>query len=122
MIHYNKVNWKNFAKKFLKIFPIDFQSPIDFSQLHMIRPITTTLHDDIVVHSPLMVFSLYLQEALLSIVGSVLLIYSGVMALDVYDHPELGSPAGNALGGLSIAAGILLVINLLTLAVTLRSH
>ena len=38
MIHYNKVNWKNFSKKFLKIFPIDFQSPIDFSQLHMIRP------------------------------------------------------------------------------------
>ena len=80
------------------------------------------MHDDIAVHSPLMVFSFYFQEALLSIVGSVLLIYSGVMALDVYDHPELGSPAGNALGGLSIAAGILLVINLLTLAVTLRSH
>ena len=38
MIHYNKVNWKIFAKYFLKIFPIDFQSPIDFSQLHMIRP------------------------------------------------------------------------------------
>ena len=38
MIHYNKVNWKKFSKKFLKIFPIDFQSPIDFSQLHMIRP------------------------------------------------------------------------------------
>jgi len=66
--------------------------------------------------------NLFVLEALLSIVGSVLLIYSGVMALDVYDHPELGSPAGNALGGLSIAAGILLVINLLTLAVTLRSH
>ena len=33
-----------------------------------------------------------------------------------------GSPAGNAMGGLSIAAGILLVINLLTLGVTLRSH
>ena len=41
MIHYNKVNWKNFAKKFLKIFPIDFQSPIDFSQLHMIRPLVS---------------------------------------------------------------------------------
>ena len=39
MIHYNKVNWKNFAKNFLKIFPIDFQSPIDFTQLHMIRPL-----------------------------------------------------------------------------------
>ena len=38
IIHYNKVNWKNFAKNFLRIFPIDFQSPIDFSQLHMIRP------------------------------------------------------------------------------------
>ena len=38
MIHYNKVNWKNFEKNFLKIFSIDFQSPIDFSQLHMIRP------------------------------------------------------------------------------------
>ena len=33
-----------------------------------------------------------------------------------------GSPAGNAMGGLSIAAGILLIINLLTLGVTLRSH
>ena len=61
-----------------------------------------------------------LQEGLLSVVGSTLLIYSGVVALDAYDHPELGSPAGNALGGLSIAAGILLIINLLTLAVTLR--
>ena len=39
MIHYNKVNWKNFAKYFLKFFPIDFQYPIDFSQLHMIRPV-----------------------------------------------------------------------------------
>ena len=39
MIHYNKVNWKIFAKNFLKNFPIDFQSPIDFSQLHMIRPL-----------------------------------------------------------------------------------
>ena len=39
MIHYNKVNWKIFAKNFLKIFPIDLQSPIDFSQLHMIRPL-----------------------------------------------------------------------------------
>ena len=37
MIHNNKVNWKNFAKNFLKIFPVDFQSTIDFSQLHMIR-------------------------------------------------------------------------------------
>ena len=39
MIHYNKVNWKIFAKNFLKIFPIDLQSQIDFSQLHMIRPL-----------------------------------------------------------------------------------
>ena len=43
MIHYNKVNWKNFAKNFLKIFPIDFQSSIDFSQLHMIRPLMSTI-------------------------------------------------------------------------------
>ena len=43
MIHYNKVNWKNFAKYFLKFFPIDFQYPIDFSQLHMIRPLILTL-------------------------------------------------------------------------------
>ena len=69
-----------------------------------------------------MAFFLFRQEALLSVVGSSLLIYSGVIALDAYDHPELGSPAGKALGGLSIAAGILLVINLLTLGVTLRSH
>ena len=38
MIHYNKVNWKNLKIFFENIFPIDFQSPIDFSQLHMIRP------------------------------------------------------------------------------------
>ena len=59
---------------------------------------------------------------MLSIVGSALLIYAGVVALDSYDHPELGSPAGNALGGLSIAAGILFIVNLLTLAVTVRDH
>jgi len=66
--------------------------------------------------------NLFVLEALLSVVGSPLLIYSGVVALQAYDHPELGSPAGNAMGGLSIAAGILLVINLLTIGVTLRSH
>ena len=41
MIHYNKVNWKNFAKNFLKIFPIEFQSSIDFKQLHMIQLLDT---------------------------------------------------------------------------------
>ena len=30
---------ENFAEIFLKIFPIDFQSLIDFSELHMIRPL-----------------------------------------------------------------------------------
>ena len=47
MIHYNKVNWKNFAKYFLKFFPIDFQYPIDFSQLHMIRPLVKNRLNDI---------------------------------------------------------------------------
>ena len=34
--------------------------------------------------------SVCLQEALLSVVGSSLLIYSGVIALQAYNHPELG--------------------------------
>ena len=36
-------------------------------------------------------FPFFLQEALLSVVGSSLLIYSGVVALQAYDHPELGA-------------------------------
>ena len=36
-------------------------------------------------------FPFFLQEALLSVVGSSLLIYSGVVALQAYDHPELGT-------------------------------
>ena len=34
----SKVNCKNISEFLSKKFPIDFQSPIDFSQLHMIRP------------------------------------------------------------------------------------
>ena len=53
------------------------------------------------------------QEALISIVGSALLIGVGIITLDAYDHPTLGSPMGQALGGLSISAGGLFIINLL---------
>ena len=35
----SKVNCKNISEFLSKNFPIDFQSPIDFSQLHMIRPL-----------------------------------------------------------------------------------
>ena len=35
----SKVNCKNISEFLSKTFPIDFQSPIDFSQLHMIRPL-----------------------------------------------------------------------------------
>ena len=35
----SKVNCKNISEFLSKKFPIDFQSPIDFSQLHMIRPL-----------------------------------------------------------------------------------
>lgn len=66
--------------------------------------------------------NLFVMEALLSIVGGALLIYVGVITLDSYDHPEYGSPAGNALGGLSISAGVLFIINLLTILVTMRDH
>ena len=38
----SKVNYKNISEFLSKKFPIDFQSPIDFSQLHMIRPIVCT--------------------------------------------------------------------------------
>ena len=58
-------------------------------------------------------FSPFFQEALLSVVGGSLLIGVGVITLDSYDHPELGSPAGKALGGLCITAGGLFAINLL---------
>ena len=46
-------------------------------------------------------------------VASALLICIGVITLDSYDHPQYGSPAGKALGGLSIAAGGLFIVNLL---------
>ena len=35
----SKVNCKNISEFLSKNFPIDFRSPIDFSQLHMIRPL-----------------------------------------------------------------------------------
>lgn len=66
--------------------------------------------------------SLFVMEALLSIVGSALLICVGVITLDSYDHPQYGSPAGKALGGLSITAGGLFIINLLFVFKALREH
>ena len=41
----SKVNCKNISEFLSKKFPIDFQSPIDFSQLHMIRPLIYILED-----------------------------------------------------------------------------
>ena len=62
------------------------------------------------------------QEALLSIVAAALLIGVGIITLDSYDHPELGSPAGKALAGLSISAGGLFIINLFLVLLALREH
>lgn len=66
--------------------------------------------------------SLFVMEALLSIVGAALLIGVGIITLDSYDHPKLGSPAGKALAGLSIAAGGLFIINLFLVLLALRDH
>ena len=56
----------------------------------------------------------------MSIVGAALLILVGVITLDSYDHPELGSPAGKALGGLCITAGGLFAVNLLLVFKAIR--
>ena len=62
----------------------------------------------------------FFQEALLSIVASALLIGVGVITLDSYDHPQYGSPAGQALGGLCISGGVLFIINLFFVLKALR--
>ena len=41
----SKVNCKNISEFLSKKFPIDFQSPIDFSQSHMIRPKVQGFHE-----------------------------------------------------------------------------
>lgn len=64
--------------------------------------------------------SLFVMEALLSIVAAALLIGVGIITLDSYDHPKMGSPAGKALAGLSIAAGGLFIINLFLVLLALR--
>ena len=64
----------------------------------------------------------FFQDALLSLVGATLLILVGVITLDSYDHPELGSPAGKALGGLCITAGGLFAINLLLVFKAIREE
>lgn len=66
--------------------------------------------------------SLFVMEALLSIVAAALLIGVGIITLDSYDHPEMGSPAGKALAGLSITAGGLFIINLFLVLLALRDH
>lgn len=66
--------------------------------------------------------SLFVMEALLSIVAAALLIGVGIITLDSYDHPDLGSPAGKALAGLSITAGGLFIINLFLVLLALRDH
>lgn len=66
--------------------------------------------------------SLFVMEALLSIVAGALLIGVGIITLDSYDHPEMGSPAGKALAGLSISAGGLFIINLFFVLLALREH
>ena len=64
----------------------------------------------------------FFQEALLSIVAAALLIGVGIITLDSYDHPDMGSPAGKALAGLSISAGGLFIINLFFVLLALREH
>lgn len=66
--------------------------------------------------------SLFVMEALLSIVAGALLIGVGIITLDSYDHPEMGSPAGKALAGLSITAGGLFIINLFLVLLALRDN
>ncbi|XP_040580014.1 uncharacterized protein [Lepeophtheirus salmonis] len=66
--------------------------------------------------------SLFVMEALLSMVGGALLIGVGIITFDSYDHPEYGSPAGKALGGLSICTGGLFMINFLFVLKTIRDH
>ena len=68
------------------------------------------------------VLTLLFQEALLSIVAAALLIGVGIITLDSYDHPDMGSPAGKALAGLSISAGGLFIINLFFVLLALREH
>lgn len=66
--------------------------------------------------------SLFVMEALLSIVAAALLIGVGIITLDSYDHPKMGSPAGKALAGLSITAGGLFIINLFLVLLALRDN
>ena len=54
--------------------------------------------------------------------AAALLIGVGIITLDSYDHPEMGSPAGKALAGLSITAGGLFIINLFLVLLALREH
>ena len=62
------------------------------------------------------------QEALVSIVGSPLLIGVGIITLDSYDHPKYGSPAGKTLAGLCMATGGLFAVNLLVVLKAIRDH
>ena len=51
-----------------------------------------------------------------------MLIAVGVVTLDSYDHPELGSPAGKTLAGLCMAAGGLFAVNLVFVLKAVREH
>ena len=72
--------------------------------------------------SYILLYSLFPQEALLSIVGGAMLIGIGVITLDSYDHPQLGSPFGKALAGSCFAAGGLFALNLLFVLKAVREH
>ena len=62
------------------------------------------------------------QEAILSFVAGGLLICVGVFTLDSYDHPEFGSPAGQALAGLCLTAGALFFVNLILVACAIQER
>lgn len=66
--------------------------------------------------------SLFVMEALLSFVAGGLLIGIGVITLDSYDHPEYGSPAGQALAGLCISAGGLFLINMVLVGCAIQQR
>ncbi len=59
---------------------------------------------------------------MLSIFGGSALIGLGVVTLDSYDHPELGSPAGKTLAGLCFTAGGLFIVNLMLVLKAVREH
>ena len=60
------------------------------------------------------------QECFVSLVGGILFMTVGVVTYNSYSHPELGAPAGRMLAGLSAGVSLLLLLNMVAVALTLR--